>query len=675
MYQEIDGTLALSVNDWLEAGLTYKQFNHASYRGQLTIVRRGVNGNTLFDANSVRRLDQLQKLEAVHGKVNTKRRHMTYYVEIDTGARAFYTSHQTGVGKYLPKHRVKELVNQASILEALKRGLKKQREARARVGQKMKMGEFWNDALDFYLTQLDEYPCKVLSNARSLERVFKKYLNAEPCYAGLLHGNEGNDAARKVSAAMENLFLALWRNHNKPFVSEVLELYEEFVCGVTEIYDKETGEKFEPADFCYKGRAQEVSEATVWNYLKSVINETSVYADRNGQFDYQNSKRMKHNRRNGKFSLSKISADDVALSRKAKVGNKSVYVYKYIFVDVVSGYYFRPAYIIGKPTLATVIEGFRYMFIELLQNDMPIPGELEVEHALMKHIPWLNELFPFVRFCNSATEKRAEHNIKALKYGRAHKNGHTRGRWFSKSEAHKAVRYKKDGDFVEPAYDPRTIIMDDLRDIEEHNNDPHRLQKTYPGMSKREVFLKHVNPNLKPLSKEYLYQYIGNETECTIYNNDYIKAANTEFELKDFNDLKKLRPNNNKVTAYWLPEEDGSTPTAYIYQEGQLIGEAVERSQFAYNECAIERTEEDEDMMLHQNKRASKQDKLVRDRRAEIPKIVQVPTEETQEYDNIIPEAVTIGTQPLTDDPEFLTNDDLAQLEDMDWDEISNKGM
>ena len=85
-----------------------------------------------------------------------------------------------------------------------------------------------------------------------------------------------------------------------------------------------------------------MSEATVWNYLKDVTNNTAVFADRNGNFDYVNRKRPKHRRKLGRFSLSKISMDDVALSRKSVGGNGCINTSP---VDVVSGYWFQPAYV------------------------------------------------------------------------------------------------------------------------------------------------------------------------------------------------------------------------------------------------------------------------------------------------------------------------------------------
>lgn len=245
----------------------------------------------------------------------------------------------------------------------------------------------------------------------------------------------------------------------------------------------------------------------------------------------------------------------------------------------------------------------------------------------MQHIDWLDKAFPFVRFCNSPTEKRAEHAIKALKYGAAKDAGHTRGRWFSKSEAWKVIRHKENGDFVEKTHQPQTIVMDDLADIETHNNSLHPLQKTYPGMTRKQVLLTQVNPKLEPIAHWHLYKFIGNETETSIYKNDYLPCNNSEFELADYSMLKRLKPNDHTVTAYWLPEEDGRIEKVYVYQGDTFIGEAVNRDQFAYNECAIERTDKDKANMEHQNHRIGKFDKTFKEKRAEIPKIGTYKTE------------------------------------------------
>lgn len=656
MYQIIDETKCITVEDWEKAGLSYQQFRMDSQRGYLKIYRRGIRGNTLIDVKSIKRPDRLQVIERAYGSVGNIKNTSIYNVELSTEARQFYLEYTKPDGSPFDSATIESYTNKASLFEALKKGLELQTIAMAKAGKRVRMGEWYQLALDFYKENQSTYPCSDITNVRSFERAFKQFLNDG--YISIIHGLVGGDNARKVSVKMENLLLSLWRTHDKPFINRVYELYVDFISGSKELYDAETGETFRPQDFSHKGRAVEISEATVWNYLKDVVNQTAVYADRNGNFDYSNKMRPKHTRKLGKFSLSKISMDDVALSRKSNRG----WVYKYIAVDVVSGYYFRPAYVVGKPTIQTIVEAFRNMFCELSDLGLPMPGELEVESHLMKDIPFLNELFPFVRFCVSPTEKRAEHAIRALKYGAAKDAGHTRGRWYAKHEAYKVVRNKVEGDYTEPEYQPQTIVADDLADIEAHNRSLHPLQRTYTGMTRKEVLLSRVNPDLKPIKEFYLWKYIGNSVDTSIYNNNHCPAANCEFELADFTCLQRLKPNDRSVTAYWLPAADGSVKSIYLYQKETYIGEAVNRSVYKYNECQIERTEEDKVNILHQNKRIAQFDKMINDRRSEIPNVGKLEAS-TASMIRDIPVEIVENEQPKNyEEDEFSDMQDYAAL-------------
>ena len=675
MYQYINGNLAISVNDWMDAGLTYSQFRMDSQRGYLEIAEPHKNGNTLIWVSSIKRPDRMRAIEAALGKAHVEHSDI-YEVTVNTEARAYYSQYAKPDGTRLDNPTVERLTMKASLFDAMRRGMERQQAAKARAGKKLNKGEWLKDMLGWWTRQVMNAPDRTgcvgnatnqtggaaygygirpYTNTRSLERAFKAYLTDG--FASLISGNVGGDNARKVNRKVENLILALWRTNDKPFVARVHELYNEFISGTRELYDTETGEAYNPKETDAEGKPifMELSQATIWNYLKDVVNTTAVYADRNGHFDYQNALRPKHHRKVGQYSLSKISMDDVALSRKAKVAGKDVWVYKYIAVDVVSGYYFRPAYIIGKPTERTVYESMRNVFCELWSLGLPMPAELEVEHHLMSNIPWLQDAFSFVRFCQSPTEKRAEHNIRSLKWGTAKDMGHTRGRWYAKHEAYRAVRNKVEGDYVEPAYDPMQIIADDLADIERHNNELHPRQKTYPGMTRRDVLMKQVNPDLKPMDMAYLMQWIGNMTETSIRNNDWVQVDNAGFELKDFGSLNRLKPNNYRVTAYWLPGADERVETVYLYQDGVYIGEAENREKWAYNECEAERTDADNAAMLHQQKRVAKFDKWVKERRAELPKVGHMDAE--------LAEAV--GTTPLEIVPEV--NEQPLGYEEDEW--------
>lgn len=633
MYQYIEGNLAISVNDWCSAGLTYSQFLHDSHRGFLRIAQRSQRGETLIWFDSIRRPERMRAIEAALGKANKDDMEQNIYqVSISAEARRYFSQFTKDDGSRLDAEQIDRLTRKASLMETLQRGLQRQLQERAARGIRLKMSDWYKAMMEWWARQTVTETGRGIApyrNARSFGRAFKAF--EADGYASLLHGGLGKENARVVSKRLSNLLLALWRTDDKPFIDHVYELYKEFVTGTQELYDRQTGEVYNPQDFYKNGKPQMLSRSTVWNYLKDVVNETAVYADRNGHFDYQNSRRPKHHRHLGEYSLSKISMDDVALSRKARVGSKEMFMYKYIAVDVVSGYYFRPDYIFGKPNEQTVYNTFRNMFCELVDLGLPMPAELEVEHHLMSNIPWLQDAFRFVRFCSSPTEKRAEHNIRSLKWGTSKQQGHTRGRWYAKHEAYRAIRNKVDGDMVEPLYDPRRIMADDLADIERHNNELHPNQKLFPGMTRKQVLLTQVNPNLKPIDMGYLLQFIGNTTETSIRNNDYCAVNNAEYEIRDFGCLNRLQPNNKRVTAYWLPKEDGSVPVVYLYQDGKYIGEADNRERYAYNECAAERTAADEQNMLHQQKRAAKFDKFIRDKRAELPQIGRVSVEQSQE--------------------------------------------
>ena len=61
-------------------------------------------------------------------------------------------------------------------------------------------------------------------------------------------------------------------------------------------------------------------------------------------------------------------------------------------------------------------------------------------------------------------------------------------------------------------------MADDIRSIDEYNNQLHPNQKRYPGMTRWDVFCKMQNPNLRPWDKAVLYRYIGFHTNTPIRN-------------------------------------------------------------------------------------------------------------------------------------------------------------
>ena len=108
MYQYINGNLAISVNDWMDAGLTYSQFRMDSQRGYLEIAEPHKNGNTLIWVNSIKRPDRMRAIEAALGKAHVEQSDI-YEVTVNTEARAYYSQYAKPDGTRLDNETVERL--------------------------------------------------------------------------------------------------------------------------------------------------------------------------------------------------------------------------------------------------------------------------------------------------------------------------------------------------------------------------------------------------------------------------------------------------------------------------------------------------------------------------------------------------------------------------------------
>jgi len=666
---------AITVNEWCAAGLTRNMFEHDSKQGKLQIIERGINGNTLIDISSIKRPDRLRKIEQYLGctLVEMKPKYSIYNIEIDEQARNFYIECKTPDGDpLLTPDKISEYTYRASIFNAIKNGLHTQLVARQN-GNRLKMGEFWSQRLKWYQGVAIEYNVQQYSSERGLKEAYNKYFaKGKPDYESIIHKGFCGDTARKVSEKIEKLLLALWISNNKPFKNEVHQLYMDFVRGGKEFFDRETGEVFLPEDYRYiptRGdrtpRPLEISISTVWNYLKKHLNDAATAGKRDGNYIAVVEKRPFVFRSSPNCSLSKISMDDADLSRKMKGGTR---VHRYMIFDVASGYWFTPVYSRNSLTQEDVIQAFRNMFCELELIGLPMPGEVEHEHHLLDGIMSQEEfraLFPFVTVSSHSRGKRAEHGIKALKWGVAHKNNHTRGRFYGKG-CYRTPRFRAKGEFSEKEYEYGQIVTDDLNDIAEHNATLHPNQETYPGMTREQVFLQNVNRNLPALEPYYLYKFIGNETATTIRNNNHLQCNNELFLLDDFKTLKRLKSGDPEVLAYWIPAADGSVKQIYLYQNDKYMGSATNVNEYRFNESKFEETELDRENRLKQDKRIAKFDKMTREIRSEMPKVGIMKADTMRsivaEPVEILPTINIISTNSIGDFSEQEYCEDFAEM-------------
>lgn len=438
-------------------------------------------------------------------------------------------------------------------------------------------------------------------------------------YECLISGKFGNQIARKVDHKTERLICSIAVLPNKPFNSNVHEMYMSFVCGELDVYDLSTGEIYNPDDFTDKnGDPKELSESTIRNVLNKPSNKLLVEHALSSYTTFMHEQMPHVHRHNGEFSLSQITMDDVDLTRKLKDTKQRVHAY-YAY-DVVSQCVVGASYGRKKDQML-VVDCFRDMFRLIERNGWGIPAGIEVENHLMSEYKegflQAGVAFNFVHFCapQNSQEKYAEPLNGAKKRSVIHKNHAGIGRFYGKGKWR--TEYKKVSDEFNDTYEDREyfsfeqLVADDRRDSAEWNNTLHPNQKKYPGMTRWQVLMANINPTLHKYDKLTLSRFIGERVETSIRRNSTVRVAYEDWWLSDTSVLERLQPNDYKVTAYYLPDEEGKPTDVYIFQGDRYI-DKVEKVE-TYNRVLAEQTEEDVVNYIEQQKKISSFGKYVRD--------------------------------------------------------------
>ena len=284
-----------------------------------------------------------------------------------------------------------------------------------------------------------------------------------------------------------------------------------------------------------------------------------------------------------------------------------------------------------------------------------MPAGVEVEqHLMSKHkdgFLMAGVAFPFVRFCapQNSQEKYSEPLNGAFKTSIAHKNHEGIGRWYNKGK--RRVEQIKVSDETNHTYEDKRyytfeeLVADDRRDSAEWNNALHPNQKKYPGMTRWEVLAANVNPTLKPLDKLTLSRYVGERVETSVRRNSTVRVAHEDWWLSGPEVLEQLQPNDYKVDAYYLPDDNGNPTDVYLFQ-GERYIDKVERVE-TYNRVMAEQTDEDVAIYIDQQKRISKFDKYVRDNKiSKVAKATPTPTVVEETEDDIVLPLLTMPDEP-----------------------------
>lgn len=631
--------------------LSVPNYKKLAAKKEINVVRpgKGLGSYALVEiATMPLRFQERIKLKYGDMKEDVIRNWLGSHYHIDAKAREFYTRFRFDNGDALPPEHIQEYTVNASVIEAVMRAM----EDATFMRKAMKAGPVnWGElagAISYYQAEFG-HTLPVSSNR------FKKRVNDFKAngYESLISRKFMNQNRRKVTYDIERLLLSIDAQPEQPFNTTVWEQYNMFVQGDLELYDPETGEVLNPADFTDKdGNPLVLSPATVANYLNNPKNKALRAKLHMSQWDFNNAYRPYHLRSIGEFSLSKVSLDDRDLPRPMKDGNRVKAYYAY---DVVSGAVVGYAYNRYKTT-ELFLDCMRNMFQTLDRNGMYIPAELEVEHHLVSDfadgLMQAGTVFPLIRWCNpgNSREKRAEHKNREKKYGVEKRTQVGIGRWWAKLEANRPKEEKvydeKNNTYKVKAYSYEELVVDDIRAIQTFNAQPHPNQKRYPGMSRWDVLCAHQNPNLAPWDKAVLYRFIGQHTETTIRQNTYCTVMYNQYGLPSPEIIEKLEPRNYKVDAYYLPDADGTINEVYIYQNGRYI--ATCKPVARYNENTAEQTEVDKAAYTEQSKYVAQFDKMMKD--GKIKRVGILAKEEAKLITEVQAEAVPLPTQAEEED-------------------------
>lgn len=641
MLEYYQGKKCIPMRDLVEHGImTRANYSQMAFRGDFTVARQGKGkGNyalVVVDTLPDKYRDQVALIFPDSEAVMVAGWVRENYQRDQAAIVFFNDRNKTGLD--LKPEKKEELIVNASVLNTCIRLYE-----RAKTVQRLMGNDYhWEKMAEAIKSLQQQYGHTLPTSPHRFRKKVAEYRKSG--YASLLSGKFGNQCARRMSALEERVVVSIACLENQPYNTTVREMYEMFVYGELEVWDYETGEVLDPSRFARKGEAPWVpSEATIANYLNQQKNKIIIESRHRSRMTFMHEQMPHMHRHNGHFSLSQITMDDVDLTRKLKDTKQRVHAY-YAY-DVVSQCVLGAAY--GrKKDQGLVVDCFRDMFRLIAGQGWGIPAGIEVENHLMSEYREgflkAGEVFRSVHFCaaQNSQEKYAEPLNGAKKRSVIHKNHTGIGRFYGKGKWR--TESKKVSDEYNDTYEDQEyfsweqLVAEDRADNQEWNNTLHPDQKRFPGMTRWQVLVANINPTLRPFDKLTLSKYIGERVETSIRRNSTVRVAYTDWWLSSPAVLERLEPNNLKVTAYYIPGEDGSATEVYIFQGENYI----DTLQYipTYNRVYAEQTEEDDTAFEAQQKKVAEFRKYVADNAP-----IRVGTAKRSTQPTIAAEAVEIA--------------------------------
>ncbi len=618
MIEYYDGTCCVSARRLIDEGIiSASNYKQLVARGKMTVVRpgKGLGNYALIALDSIPER-YLSKIKGLYPGLNEDKLTawvLSHYTE-DTEARNFFYD-RNRCGLELKADKAREYTINASVLNTCISLYDNVKEISRLMGQAYDWSRM---AATIEILRNNLGHTLPVSTVRFRKKVTEYRARG---YSSLLSGKFGNDNARMMTAKEEAVILSIASLPNKPWNTDTLCMYSRFVAGELDVYNPVTGELMDPGTYArtYDGKPWIPSESTINNYLNRPDIKVLLAKAHEDYETFMHEQRPHVHRHDGQYSLSQITADDVDLSRKLKDTKQRVHAY-YMYDDlsqcVIGAAYSR------KKDQGLITACFRDMYRTIARHGWGMPAGIEVENHLMREhrdgFLQAGVAFSFVRFCAplNSQDKRAESLNGAKKRSIIHKNHQGIGRFYGKGKWR--MKSRKISDESNDTWEDRVylsyeqLVADDMADNREWNNSLHPNQKKYPGKTRWQVLESNINPALEPLDNLTLSRYLGEAVPTTIRRNSTIRLDNRDWWLSGPEVLERLAPNDYKVTAYFLPREDGGIDDVYIFQKDRLIDKVTPVQTF----CRVmaEQTDEDRAIFENQQKRIARFDRYVEKR-------------------------------------------------------------
>lgn len=649
-----NGIYCVSARELIDTGImTVGSYEKAVQRERISVVKRGGGAKGSYALIAVDSLKPEHRIQ-VNEKLGGKDAHIAAwvranYVEDQKAVEYFNDPEKTGTELKIGKKR--EYMVNASVLNTCIKLYDNASASQRLFGRDYDWSRMTAVIESLRVQYGHTLPASVLRFRRKVND-YRKY-----GYAALVSGKFGNKNAQLLTEKEERVIKGLVILPTRPWNTTVRKMYEMFVCGELDVWDPETGELLDP-DECARiknGEPWIPSEATITNYLNRP--DVKLFIDQrlkpNVDFYHEN---MPHvHRHRGQYSLSQITMDDVDLPRRMP-GNKRVHAY-YAY-DSVSECVLAATYSMKKDE-ALVDDCFRQMFRLIKRRQWGMPAGIEVENHLMtRHKEGLlaeGVVFSRVRFCapQNSQEKQAEPLNGAKKRSIVHKNREEVGRFYGKGKWR--TYQKKISDETNETWEDKKyytfeeLVADDRADNAEWNNSLHPDQKKYPGMTRWEVLISNINPNLRPYDDRMVARYIGMKVPTSIRRNSTVRVSHSDWWLSEPEVLGRLKSNSYKVTAYYLPDDEGDAQDVYLYQDDRYI-DKVEKVE-TFSRVMAEQTKEDKARFARQMQKINQfKEYLSKNAIARLGIQARTAALDPEDEDLTVPQVET-----ATDAPETLT--------------------